>query len=70
MTDRERIQILSEWLYSDGHNWSDKEKAIDALLTENERLRVALIEQTQNCTCPTCEMCARHEALLRGEIDD
>lgn len=44
MTDRERIHILSKWLYSDGQNWTDHEKAIDALFTENERLREALHE--------------------------
>ena len=70
MTDRERIHILSKWLYSDGQNWTDHEKAIDALFTENERLRVALHEQVANCFCPDCEMCFRHEKLLRGESHD
>ena len=39
LDDTKRIVSLRDWLYSDGQNWTDHEKAIDALFTENERLR-------------------------------
>ena len=39
----------------------DGREAADAI----EALRAALAEQVEACFCPDCEMCFRHEQLLK-----
>lgn len=42
----------------------DKER-INAIVDRIEALREALAEQVEACFCPDCEMCFRHEQLLK-----
>lgn len=58
LDDTKRIVSLRDWLYSDGQYWSEREKEIDALFTENERLRIALHRIAQHSSDDFSIACA------------
>ena len=59
LDEAKRIIALRDWLYSDGQYWSEREKEIDALFTENDRLRLALHWIAQHSSDDLAISCAR-----------
>lgn len=59
LDDAKRIIALRDWLYSDGQYWSERDKEIDALFTENDRLRLSLHWIAQHSSDDLAISCAR-----------
>ena len=53
---------INDLRYAIGRRPSSANKALQARI---EALREALAEQVEACFCPDCEMCFRHEQLLK-----